>query len=479
MQNTQQMAQQGDPVAFPFGVDFQKSLLRLLTEDPGFANALIPYLHPSYFESEVLSWAYDYLVKYRERYQAVPSLRLIWEEVRHLDSNAHEMYRIVIQETMHADLSTEEWLRDSVLDFAKRNVFVRAHRESRELFNQGKVTESYDFMMKKMEELNSIRWEVADRGFFFEELSQRYSNRLSVDPMADSIPTGIHGLDHVLSGGLSKGELGIWVAYAKRMKTTMLINHGVQAVRRGLHPTLHFVLEGSRALIENRYDTIFSQQEYYKVKTSDFSNETYQRMQYEYSMYKSRLVIRGFTDRFAYTAQDVLDEMLELKRVHGWVPDLIIIDYGDLLRGRGSTHRTETDHQRAAFRDIKSLTNMHGGYAIWTAAQAQRPKHDIDVKPEILQTKNIADTIEKVRVADFLGTINFTREEKMAKQARLFAEMYRDNDASKMILVHMDLNKMTVAPFSGATGAVLPTASDPNTALGYIQKSPTQGKAPL
>ena len=43
---------------FPFGVDFQKALLRLLTEDQNLLVALSKYLKPSYFENEVLAWIF-------------------------------------------------------------------------------------------------------------------------------------------------------------------------------------------------------------------------------------------------------------------------------------------------------------------------------------------------------------------------------------------------------------------------------------
>lgn len=465
--------------SFPFGVEFQRALLRLLTEDTAFAHAAMPHLQPGYFENEVLSWAYGALSAYRDKYNAVPSLKVILDETGRLDPSVREFYRLTIEQVSQADMSAEPWLRDQCLDFIKRNIFVRAMQESTAAYNSGKVDDAYEAMMHAADKILNTDWSPADREFFFENFPQRYAARLSEDPLADSISTGIHELDHVLGGGLSKGEMGIWIAHSKRGKTTMLANHGVQAVRRGNHNVLHLVFEGARKQVAARYDTIFAQESYSLVKTSGISREVFERMQYDYQMFTRRLILRGFTERWDYTAADIHEEMRELKRLHGWVPDLVIVDYGDLLRGRGS-HQTETQHQTAAFRDLKSLANR--GYGLWTASQPQRPKDDIDNKTELLMSRNIADAYAKIRVADFIGSLNQTREERQAKTMRAFAEMYRDNEAGKVIQLYADFDLMTIGNVRDSGNPALPSPVHSPVPMGYLNNGlakPKQKKAPI
>lgn len=465
--------------AFPFGVEFQRSLLRLLTEDTAFAHTAIPHLLPGYFENEVLAWAYNILVKYRDKYDAIPSLRVVIDETKRLDASVREFYRLTIEQVAQADMSAELWLRDQCLDFIKRNIFVRAMQESTISYNTGKVREAYEVMMHAADKIFNTDWKPVDRGFFFNNFSQRYAQRLGKDPLSDSIPTGIHELDHVLGGGLSKGEMGIWMAHSKRGKTTMLINHGVQAVRRASRNVLHLVFEGAREQVEARYDTVFAQESYYLVKTSGISRETFERMQYDYRMFTDKLVIRGFTEEWEYTVSDIHEELRELKKLYAWIPDLIIVDYGDLLRGRGD-FRTETQHQTAAFRDLKSLANR--GYGLWTATQPQRPKDDIDSKTDLLMARKIADSYGKIRIADFFGSINQTKEERMSKTMRLFAEMYRDNEAGKVITVYADFDFMTIANLRETNISVLPAPVHGPVPLGYVANGgvkPQQKRAPI
>lgn len=432
---------------FPFGVDFQKSLFVLLLQDSGFASIVMPHLEPQYFESDVLVWAYSYVIKYRQKYNAIPNLGVLLEEVRSLDPKVRDLYYITLEGLHNADLSSVDYIKDKVIDFIKRNIFTNSFKESRDKYNSGDINSAYDVMMAAMDKIgNNTSWETIDREWFFESFNQRVSDRLSFDPFSDSVSTGIADLDKALGGGLSIGELGIWIAYPKRGKTTLLINHGVQAIRRGLNNTLHFVLEGSRSLVANRYDTIFSQEAYSIVKTGKMTQQLFDNVVREYSMHRRKLIIRGFTERWDYTIEDLALEMKDLKRLYNWEPKLIIMDYGDLLRGRGK-YRDETSNQKAAYRDIKSLANR--GYAVWTASQAQRPKNDLNTDSAPLSSKNIADDYSKVRVADFIGSINQTQEERQLKQARLYAEMYRDNESGLIIPVYADFSKMTIKGIRG------------------------------
>lgn len=458
------------PQTFPFGVEFQKSLIKLLTRDVGFSSAAIKYLKDSFFENDVLSWAFRFIERYNEKYNAIPSLPLLLDETRNLDPAMREYFQLTLETVVESSLVEEQWLKDKVLDFIKRNIFVDGFRETKELYNQGKVDEAYDFMAVMMDSIYNTAWSPPDREFFFEDFNQRTSLRLAYDAYSDTMPTGIHELDNVLGGGLSLGEMGIWVAYPKRGKSTILVNHGVQAVRRANRNVLHVVLEGSRKMVANRYDTVFAQEEYNTVKYGSFSEETYKRMAFDYQMYSNKLVLRGFTERWDYSAMDIHEEMKELKRLYDWDPELIIVDYGDLLRGRGKGYKNETDMQRAAFRDLKSLANR--GYALWTASQARRPDKDVENTPEILTSRKIAECYDKVRVADFIGSINQTAEERQANQMRLFAELYRDNEAGKVFLVKSDFSRMTIEGIRDTGEVVHPSSTElVATPLGYARQT--------
>jgi hypothetical protein len=96
------------------------------------------------------------------------------------------------------------------------------------------------------------------------------------------------------------------------------------------------------------------------------------------------------------------------------------------------------------------------GYAVWSASQAQRPEKGAENDAHWLHARQIADCYEKVRVADFLGSLNITNEERIAKVMRLYAELYRDNEADKGWVVRCDFSTMTIRSDPTAKSPPLP-----------------------
>lgn len=459
---------------FPFDVTFQMSLLRLMCEDENFAHALGKYLQPFYFENEVLAWAYSYAQRHVEQYGRMPSLGVILQKTRSMDPRVRPVYTSTVEQVQVASLRDEDWIKDMVLDFVKRNIFARTMAESRELYNSGKVNQAYDLMMERMDELHRTAWEPEDIEWLADEYGTREIRRGFEDSSEGSIPTGFNWLDHILSGGLSLGELGTWIAYSKVGKTTMLVQHGKAAARDSFLEVLHCVFEGSRKQVSARYDASFSGELYRKVKSGNTDAALYEKAFRQYQLLRGKMVVKGFTERWDYSVQDIDDTLKGLRRSRGFVPKLIIVDYGDLLTGRDKHYRNEHEKQRAAFRDLKSLANR--GYGIWTAAQAQRPEKGAEDKVDLVKSRQVADAYDKIRVSDFTGSLNQTLMERAANVMRLYAEHYRDNAADRWIVVEADLDRMIIRQRDGVTSPSVPDAHlDPT--MGYIK--PSQLFAPV
>jgi len=477
-----QPVQSAEGVKFSFDVGFQKSLLRLLCEDYAFGIRAYKFLRPEFFEHEILGWVFSCIVRHVESYGAPPSVHAIQQMALQVEPSSSHLYATVVDQIRQADLRDTAWLRDEVLEFVRRNLFVRALQDVKNLYNSGDTTKAYDLAMEQMQAVNRVTWEPEDRSNYTEELDDRLLENRKLAAVGDAVPTGFPTIDHILNGGLHVGELGIWLAYAKIGKTTMLLQHGMAAVKRVV-PTLHVVLEGSRRLVENRYDAAFTGELYANIKGGEMSPSNYRLIHQEFEWLKSMLYIRSYVEKWDVNILDIEEELAVLKKSRGFEPRLIIIDYADLMTGRDKKfYRTETESQRAAYRDVKRLTNR--GYAIWTASQAQRPKEGAADKRHRLTSSSIADTYEKVRAADFLGSLNQTSAEKSIAQKdqngfnciRLYAEMYRDNQADIEITVASDPDKMRIWEHPGIqTVEDLMAGSPTPNPVGSVQRSPFMG----
>jgi len=442
------------PQTLPFDLEFQKGLLRLLCEDSRFAHLTAAHLEPKHFDNEVLTWAWTYARRFRDEYGAFPTVHTLIQQTRILDPKIRGVYELTLQQVQAAQLRDETWMRDRTLDFIKRNIFVRSFHESRMLYNSGKVDEAYDRMMGDMERITRTVWQVADDSWFFEDLPNRQVRHMANDLASKAVTTGFNSLDYMMGGGLSKGELGIWVAYAKGGKSSMLVTHGIAATKLQLRPVAHFVFEGSRRQVEDRYETAWTGELYRSVRDGGLGSEAYRRAYQEYQMCRGKLYIKGFTEEWNYSVADIHTTLKDLKRTHNWAPDMIVVDYGDLLHGRQARYNSEREKQKDAFRDLKSLANR--GYAVWTASQAQRPEEGQETKAHWLWSRSIADCYEKVRVADFLGSLNACLEEREANVLRVLAELYRDNQANVRFCVHCDLSRMTIREDPSVTSRTMP-----------------------
>lgn len=428
--------------AFPFDLSFQMTLVRVLCEDDAFAHVVAEHLRPKHFESEVLAWAYSVIMAYREQYGTSPSIVALRQHLRQLDPNLQPVYDAVLEQVSSAPLRDELWLRDAVLDFVRRNIFVDAYQASRELYNGGKVTAAYDLMMGRMERLFATTFEPVEGEWLMEGLPARQARRLRGDVQRDKISTGFHSLDRILYGGMNLGDLGVWIGPAKRGKSTMLLQHGLAAARFERRKVWHATLENSVGQVLDRYDTAFTEEFYASVKFGNITSAKYQRLWEEYQTLPQGIYVRGLRKRWNYTIIDLEADLERLRREHNWVPDLLVVDYGDLIGGHGGSYFSEESRQRQGYRDLKTLAGR--GYVIWTASQAQRPGKGSEDRVDWLRASEIADCWQKVCIADFIGSINATTAEKNAGVARLLYEYLRDGPGNVRAVVQADIPRMRI-----------------------------------
>jgi len=451
-----------------FGVEFQGMLIRLLLEDSGFSRQVAKYLQPKFFQNEAMAWSFGFSQWYASSYGAFPTLPVVIDQVRSLDPNLQPVYAAVLQGVIERPVTDEPWLRDKTLDFIKRQVFREAYIDSRDLFNAGKVDAAYDFMQERLDSLRSVSWETPDRQWLMDELADRHIKRQSLEMQGRHTGTGIPALDKALGGGAHPGFLGVWLSRPKAGKTTFLVNKGAVALRAYNRKVLHIPLEGSGGYIADRYDTVFTDELYTNVRAGEIDAARYAMAYQEMQMLRSQCVVRAFTDDWDFNITHIWNEMRELKQVHGWSPDVIIVDYCDLLDGRPRPggYKSDTDSQKSSFQDLKSLANR--GFAVWTASQVQRPKDaNFDDVQDILKSKDIADCYAKVRIADMVGSINQTREERRQGVMRLYLELLRDNAADVEMLVACDFQRMKIGGAVDLPATMNQTTAHAAPALGY------------
>ena len=153
-----------------------------------------------------------------------------------------------------------------------------------------------------------------------------------------------------------------------------------------------------------RYDTIFS-----GITTQ---NIKYQRDEVKkiIDSIEGKMIIKYYPTRAAtVNTLSAHLKQLELKSIK---PDLVIVDYADILRDNSGMR--EVRHQLGAvYEDLRGLAGEFK-VPIWTASQANRSA----LEEEVIEATKVAEAYSKIMIADFVLSISRQAQDKLSHTAR-------------------------------------------------------------
>ena len=231
-----------------------------------------------------------------------------------------------------------------------------------------------------------------------ESVQDRYK-----DNIRSTVPTPWPVINDLADGGFGKGELVVFVAPAGIGKSWGLINVGAHAVKNGLN-VVHYTLELNEGYVCQRYDAVLTgiANQNLKYNIDEVENTI--------SKLKGNLVIKYYPTKTAScsTIRAHIEKMILI----GKKPDLVIVDYADLLRGAVS--RKEMRHELESI--YEDLRGVAGEYAVplFTASQANRSALEQDV----IEADKISESYAKVMIADFVLSLSRKVTDKIAGTGR-------------------------------------------------------------
>jgi replicative DNA helicase len=243
------------------------------------------------------------------------------------------------------------FVKDEILKFCKNQEIKQAIMDSVSLLKHGNFDEiktKIDRAMKAGADTNIGLEYVTD-------VAARYN-----EAARHTITTGWDVIDDLMDGGLAPGELGVVMAPAGIGKSWLLINIGANAVKAG-KTVIHYTLELNENYVGQRYDSVLT-----GIPAQNLKN-------YREDIEAKMLTLKGDLIVKYYPTKSVgvmgLKAHIEKTIMLGKKPDLVIVDYGDLLKVNIKKDKHE------ALEDLyEELRGMAGEYDIpvWTASQAGR-----------------------------------------------------------------------------------------------------------
>ena len=379
-----------------FGTSFQSKIIASLLRDVKFIQTINDILEPDMFDSDSNKWLVKVIRDYFYEYKKQPTLDVLKYKLDEIDNDVLKVgvvdkLRDVWQNIEATDL---EFVEEQTLDFCKNQTLKGAILNSVELLEN----KDYDGIKSIIDEAMKAG-STRDLGHdYLVSLEDRLTQSARI-----TVKTPWDIVNEIIDGGLGVGELGVVVAPAGIGKSWTLQCIGAGALRDG-KTVVHYTLELNENYVGLRYDSIFS-----GVTTA---NIKYYKEDVKSKLEKlpGKLLIKYFPTKSA-SVQTISAHLKQIE-LSGVKPDLVIVDYADILLPLG--HFREKRHALGTiYEDLRSVAGELE-IPIWTASQANRSALEEDV----IGADKIAEDYSKVMTADFVMSMSRKVEDKIANTGR-------------------------------------------------------------
>ncbi len=429
-----------------FGYNFQTKLIAALLTDKNFLQQISDILDHKYFESEAASFLVKCIKDHVSEFKAAPTMEVLKVKIKELTDEVLETSVVsTLKDSMRNVESTDlEFIKEESIKFCKNQKLKAAIVESVNLLQSGE----FDAIKTKIDEAMKAGGDRNIGHEYNKEIEDRYK-----ESVRNTITTGWEVIDDLADGGLGSGELGVMVAPAGIGKSWALANVGANAVKAG-KTVLHYTLELNQAYVGLRYDSIFT-----GIAAQDLKynlDDVKKRLK----QIPGELVIKYFPTKGATVLS--LGAHIEKCKIQGKSPDLIIVDYADLLRGNGREVRHELGN---IYEDLRGLAGEYE-IPIWTASQANRSA----LQEDVIQADKIAESYSKIMTADFVVSLSRKIEDKAAGTGRWHVIKNRFGPDGITLPSKMNASNGQIDIYDGATIQGQAAQEDINNNSEYLRK---------
>lgn len=343
-----------------------------------FADVIKPETFGSRSEQLFVRWCLDHWKKYGKIItdRAIEAYMADDPDFEALDLSARTIDRIIdSMEPIESDDRVR--IYSDILELCKRRAYIHAQEEAERLIEKEGIDAAYEAMDRARRD--QPRKSKVTGYQFPRDVKIVQRSRESVD----AISSGLLTLDKYMDGGIALTEVAIFAGASGSGKSQWLCFEAAQAMMHGID-CVFYTLELAPKEVYTRIEASATGATIDAIKDADADgNEpelrakrkdvAKRRRLFQSRMkragYSSNLVeVRDFTEE-APTLQAILDDLDALGR-EGVHPQLVIIDYADLIVPRGSYH-SEHEGQSEVHKELSRIAKARN-VAIWTASQVNR-----------------------------------------------------------------------------------------------------------
>ena len=426
---------------YTFSDNIQRAILYLLKEDKDFHLQISSLIKPEHFEFTVHSSVFTSVRDYFESYHKLPTDDILMELVKKNKTSREDLsdYEDEIHYINNLDtsaLENKDYFMDLIEDFARKQEVKEAIRKCVELVKEDRLDETESTIREALMVSRTVDYGQD----YFLSVKDRW-DRANAKKGEDKFKTVLPTLNRNLEGGNDIKELCMVIAPPGVGKSLYLVNQAVTTMMEG-KKVLYVSLEMSEDKIANRFDSITTLLPNSKLKESSTQLTLYERLElFKEHFPGSDLMIKEFPTGQA-TVNTLRALLIQLKGYKNFVPDLIIVDYLELLRPVRSIDAEYVAQQRIS-EELRGMA-VENNCLVWTATQTNREGK----KVKLITDAQLGDSYGKIRTADWAVSLNQTEEEYDNGRIRLYVVKARDS--KQRYIVPMDVDYTTLRMTEGS-----------------------------
>ncbi len=404
-----------------FGKNFQENLCHLILDDRPFADQIFEVLDVNFLELTYLRVFVNKIKQYKKKYGVHPTRKIMTSILRtgisDQQDSVQKMLRDYYARVLSRDIDNSEsgYIKDTALDFCKKQKLQEAMIKCVPLLKKS----SFDQVAKVINDAIKLG-NSNDLGYdYMKDFELRFEKKAR-----NPVGTGWDALDNISKGGLGKGELGVVIAPTGAGKSMVLVHLGSKALQEGKR-VVHYTLELADTVVANRYDSCITG--YHLNEITAFKEQIYDELR----SLPGELKIKEYPTRSA-SIQTIKNHIEKMKN-QDFVPDVIIVDYADLLKPEGSSKEEKRHQLESIYEELRGIS-QEVGCPIWTASQTNRS----GLNAEVITMESISEAFNKCFVADFIFSVSRTVEDKNNNGGRIFVAKNRNGPDGLIYPIFMD-----------------------------------------
>ena len=385
------------------GYSFQVKLVKQLVEDHKFSETIISIVDPNYFDNEYMRLIVASLKDYYEKYETIPSYETIFNLIKTQVRReiARESAVELIKEVKESDNKDCLHTQDVAIKFCKQQELKKATQKIQKILDNGDF-DRYEECEELVKQAISVGTEK-DEGI---DIFHAIEDVLSED-FRSPIATGLTGIDNLMGGGLSKGELGVILAAFGVGKTTIMTRMANTAYLTGKN-VVQIFFEDNVKVIQRKHFSCFT-----GIDLSDLGDRREEVKEFlpRFQNLENNLILKKMSSDG--TTITHIKQYLRKLISSGIKPDIVFLDYIDCVQptkqfkdeysGEGNVMRQ--------FETMLSELNIAG----WTAVQGNRSS----IGADLVEANMMGGSIKKGQIGHFILSVAKTLEQKEEGRATL------------------------------------------------------------